>query len=210
MVGGLAQAQHRFGAATFHLRRAAQAAHNPGFGAAEALHLANLGRAQQQSGDHQGAKTTLERAIDAALAAGDLRLVATARVRLARVLRFLGERESAREIVKSAQRWYVSAGGGEGAALADYVLASLAVDDGAVQSLSAILEAARRAGDVEVELLTLDLMARIQAERGDLTPARATLDEADRLLPTARHLVTDSDRIDRERTLLHLDASGPR
>ncbi len=51
MLGGLAQAEHRFADAAAHLSRAADAAHALGFAAAEAHHLTNLGRAQQQTGD---------------------------------------------------------------------------------------------------------------------------------------------------------------
>jgi tetratricopeptide (TPR) repeat protein len=107
-----------------HLARAADAAHELGFGAAEAHHLANLGRAQQQLGDQRSATVTLERAIDTALSTGDLRTAALARVRLGRVLGCEGDRESAHALVQSALQWYRAAGGGEGVGLAEYVLAA--------------------------------------------------------------------------------------
>ena len=65
MLGGLAQAEHRYEDAVAHLRRAAEATRRLGFAAAQAHHLANLGRAQEQSGDRQAAASTLARAIDA-------------------------------------------------------------------------------------------------------------------------------------------------
>ncbi|MGB8383650.1 MAG: hypothetical protein WCG47_20770, partial [Dermatophilaceae bacterium] len=48
MLGGLAQAEHRYEDAVAHLRRAAEATRRLGFAAAQAHHLANLGRAQEQ------------------------------------------------------------------------------------------------------------------------------------------------------------------
>jgi tetratricopeptide (TPR) repeat protein len=202
MLGGLAQAEHRFADATAHLKRAADATHKLGFAAAEAHHLANLGRAQQQGGDHQTAIATLESAIDTAHATGDLRTVAIASVHLGRVLRSVGERQSARAIVQSAQRWYRAAGGGDAAALAEYLLAALDADDGAPQAdqrLSAVIATARRAHDVEIEVLALDTLARIHAQQGRTIDAWTMLDTADRVMPAAQHLVTDKERIDRDR-----------
>jgi predicted ATPase/DNA-binding SARP family transcriptional activator/predicted negative regulator of RcsB-dependent stress response len=213
MLGGLAQAEHRFADATAHLERAAAAAHTLGFAAAEAYHLTNLGRAQQQSGDERAAAATLERAIDAAHATGDRRMAAMARVRLGRVLRALGQRQSARAVVQSAQRWYSAAGGGDGADLAEYVLAALDADDGAPhagQRLSAVLAAARHAHTVEIEVLALDALARIQAEQGRTSNARTMLDTADRVMPAAHHLVSESDRIDRDRARSLLELAAER
>jgi hypothetical protein len=59
-------------------------------------------------------------------------------------------------------------------------------------------------------VLTLDAIARIHAEQGRTGDARKMLDTADRAMPAAHHLVSDSDRIDRDRarSLLELGAEG--
>lgn len=83
-----------------------------------------------------------------------------------------------------------------------YVLAALDADDGtpgAEQRLADVLAAAREAHDVESEMLVLDVLARMYAERGRATDARDMLDTADRVMASAGHLVTDTDRIDRDR-----------
>jgi hypothetical protein len=103
------------------------------------------------------------------------------------VLRAQDRTVPAREQVAAARRWYATAAGGDGALLADHLAAAL---DDDVPGLERTLAAAREAGDAEVQVLTLDALARILAD-----DARAR--EADRLLPAARHLVTDADRIDR-------------
>jgi predicted ATPase/DNA-binding SARP family transcriptional activator len=211
MLGGLAQAEHRFPEAVGHLERAAGAAHELGFGAAEAHHLTNLGRAQQQGGDPQSARATLERAISTARATGDLRTAALARVRLGRVLRVLGDGRAARTIVLSAHRWYLAAGGGDGVGLAEFMIAALDADDGAPDAdrrLVEVLDSARRRHDVEVEVLALDRLARLDAERGRASEARALLDTAERVSSSARHLLTDRDRIDHDRALTLLEPSG--
>lgn len=213
MLGGIAQAEHRFADAAAHLERAAAAAHHLGFAGVEALHLTNLGRAYQRTGDHVAAITTLERAIVAAQATGDLRMAAMARVRLGRVLRATGEQQAARAIVLSAQQWYGAAGGGDGTALAEYVLATLDLDDGAPtagQRLTEVLAAARRTGDLEIQVLTLDALARVHAENDRPADALATLATADSLIGSAHHLVTDNDRIDRDRARCLLEPGGQR
>jgi predicted ATPase/DNA-binding SARP family transcriptional activator len=204
LLGGLAQAEHRFADAAAHLARAADAARTLGFVAAEGHHLTNLGWAYRQIGDHRAAIAALERAVDAGHAAGDLRTVAMAQVRLGRVRRTLGDRPSARAHAESARRWYAAAGGGDGAGMAEHLLAALDADDNdprAADRLTAVLTAARAGHDVEVELLTLDALARVRADQARPDDARAMLAAADAVLPAARHLVTDQDRIDRDRAL---------
>jgi predicted ATPase/DNA-binding SARP family transcriptional activator len=199
MLGGLAQAQHRYADAIAHLEQAAGATHRLGFAAAEAHHLANLGRAQEQSGERAAGVATLERSIETAHSTGDLRTAALAAARLARVLRVAGDRQAARERAGWARGWYAAAGGGEGLVLAEYVLAVADADDGEPQAgdrLSTVLAAARDAPDPEVELLTLDALARLSAERGATSDAAAVLDAADACLPAAGHLVSDGDRVD--------------
>jgi tetratricopeptide (TPR) repeat protein len=191
MLGTLAQAQHRFPDAVAHLTRAAGAAHRLGFAAAGSLHRTNLGRAHQQNGDPVAAIAAFEQAIEDATAAGDLRVVALARVRLARVLRPLGRTAEARSCVDAARRWYATAGGGDGALLADHVAADLAADP---DRLEAVLSAARAAGDPEVEVLTLDALARLHAAAGRGDEATALRAAADDLMPAAAHLLTADDR----------------
>ncbi len=129
MLGNLALAEHRFTDAATHLRRAADAAHHLGFAAAEAYHLTTLARAQEHSGEPHTAITTLERAIDAALATGDLRVAAMARVRLGRLRHAHGDRHSARTAALLAHQWYCAAGGGDGAGMAEDLLAALDADE---------------------------------------------------------------------------------
>ena len=70
MLGRLAQAEYRFDDAVGHLMRAAEAAHQLGFGAAEAHHLTNLGHAQYELGTPRAAIMTLEHALEVARAGG--------------------------------------------------------------------------------------------------------------------------------------------
>jgi predicted ATPase/DNA-binding SARP family transcriptional activator len=213
LLGTLAQAEHRFPDAASHLRRAAEATHHLGFTAAEAHHLMNLGHLQQQSGDRGTAIATFERAVATARSVGDLRTAAIAGVRLGCVQRAAGDRRSARVVAQSVQRWYALAGGGDGAVLVGYLLAALDADDGAphaAERLADVLTEARLAHDVETEVLAQDMLARIHADRGQLTEARRLLDAADRVMPSARHLITDNDRIDgdRARSLLEPAATA--
>ena len=199
LLGGLAQAEHRFADATGHLARAADAAYRLGFLAAGSLHRASLGRAHEQNGDRTAAATALEAAIGTARTAGDLRIVALAQTRLARVRRALGDRAAARALLGEARRWYATAGGGDGALLADHLAAALDADAGdpaAADHLAGVLDAARQAGDAEVEVLTLDRLARLHAEQGRPAQARDLHALAENRMPAARHLVTDGDRID--------------
>jgi predicted ATPase len=209
LLGTLAQVEHRFADATVHLQRAADATHHLGFTAAEAHHLMNLGRLQQQSGDPGAAIATLKRAVATARSVGDLRTAAIAGVRLGCVQRAAGDPRSARTGAQSARRWYDVAGGGDGAILAEYLLAALDADDGAphaAERLADVLTAARLGDDVETEVLTLDTLARIHVEHGQVTDSRMLLDAADRVMFTAGHLLTDNDRSDggRARSLLEL------
>jgi tetratricopeptide (TPR) repeat protein len=192
LLGGLAQAEHRFGDAVTHLTRATEAAGRLGFVAAGSLHRANLGRAHQQNGDPDAAVAAFERAIQTAQEAGDLRIVALARTRLARVLRALGRTGAARAEVRQAQRWYGTAGGGDGALLADHLAAALDDDEAALQRVLA-------AADPEIRMLTLDALAHLTARGGRTSEAAALLGEADRLYPSVAYLVTGDDRIDRHR-----------
>jgi tetratricopeptide (TPR) repeat protein len=202
MLGTLASAGQRFSDAIDHLKRAATAAANLGSFSTEAYHLSNLGRIQQLSGDPQAALGTLNTAIDKGRAAGDLRLVAVARIRLGRVLRGLGQPESARSMILLARHWYDAYGGGEGALLADCILAALDAEDGiagAAQRLITTLDSARQAPDHEIEVLSLDALARSHAEAGRISEARELIAAADQNMPSAGHLLSDLDRVDGHR-----------
>ena len=208
MLGGLAQAEQRYSDAVAHLRRAAEATSRLGFAAAEAHHLANLGRAQEQGGDRPAAAASLHRAIDAGEAAGDLRTAALARVRLGRVLRSAGDRPAARGAVEVGAAWYQAAGGGDAAVLAQYLAAALDADAGeptALVHLQAVLDAAREAHDTEVEVLALDTLAWVHAEAGHVATARDLLDTARVLSPAVAHLLSEHDRLDRDRAEALLD-----
>ena len=56
------------------------------------------------------------------------------------------------------------------------------------------LAAARRDRDPEIEVLTLDALALLHASEGRTREARSLRAEADRLMPAARHLMTDAER----------------
>jgi tetratricopeptide (TPR) repeat protein len=196
ILGGLAQAQQRYADATVHLRRAADATHRLGFAAAEAHHLANLGRAQEQNGDPPAAIATFKHAVETAHATGDLRTAALASARLGRALRF-ADPAAARHAADWSQRWYSSAGGGDALLLAEYVLAALDADLG---RLTDTIATARATHDIEIEVLALDAVARLLAEHRNKAGARTTLAEADAAMAGARHLLSDSDRADRART----------
>jgi tetratricopeptide (TPR) repeat protein len=128
LLGELAEAQQRFDDARAHLARAAEAAGALGFEAAQAHHLLNLARAEERSGRPDTARGTLGLAIEIGQRCGDERTVAVARSRLAAVLRDAGETGPALDLAQRAVQWFASAGGGDGAALADEVLASLRPD----------------------------------------------------------------------------------
>ncbi len=67
----------------------------------------------------------MQRAIAGAEHAGDLRLLAAARVIRAEILLAAGDRSAAREQLVVANRWYAESGAGDGAKLAADLLASL-------------------------------------------------------------------------------------
>ncbi len=203
MLGGLAQGQQRYADAIVHLRHAAEATHRLGFAAAEAHHLATLGRAQEQNGEASAAIATFHQAIETAHTTGDARTAALASARLARALR-LPDPAAARVAAKWSRDWYLAAGGGEGLLLAQYVLATLDTDP---DHLTETIATARAAHDPEIELLALDALAYLLAARGDEAGARTTLAAADAVLPHARHLLADADLVDRARIWAHLKAA---
>ncbi|WP_432833130.1 BTAD domain-containing putative transcriptional regulator [Dactylosporangium sp. CA-092794] len=208
MLGAIAQAEHRFAAAARSLSRAAGAAERLGFLGQAALHLTTLGRVEQRGGDTAAAIATLHRAIAAADTGGDLRITATARAHLARILRATGAHDAARTLLEQNERWYTAAGG-DGALLTRCLLAA-GGGPGAAERLAAVLDEARAAGDREVEVLATDALARMAAERGDADAGRRLLASADELAAAIRHVLDDADRMDADiaRALIR-GAAGP-
>ncbi len=199
MLGELARIEHRFEDAVVHIGRAAETSGRLGFLQTQAYQLSSLGRAQCQAGDYVAGASTLELAVEKAEATGDVRLAALARVHLGRVLRATGRVAPARATLEAATAWHRAGGGGEQAALGECLLAALDAEDqvsGAEQRLAVILEEARREDDAPVEVLALDALARIAAERGDVATARDLCEAADRRMEAASHFITDLDRTD--------------
>jgi tetratricopeptide (TPR) repeat protein len=126
--GELAEAEHRYPDAKVHLAQAAGSAGALGFEAAQAHHLLNLARVEQASGDSDSARATLNKAIEIGRSCGDLRTVAVARTHLAVAMRAGGDTAAALDQAERAVAWVASAGGGDGAALADEALAGLRAD----------------------------------------------------------------------------------
>ncbi len=208
-LGFLAQAERRFVDAATELRRAAEASERLGFRATESLHLATLGRILQQAGDPSGAVQALERSIAIGFAVKDMRVVSLARVRLGRVLRGEGDHDGAQAAMRAADLWFRSSGGGEGATLAACLRAAMDAEEGDAEAstrLRAVLRDAESRDDPEIEVLALDALARTSAQGHDVGAARALLDRADQLMPSAKHLIGEADRFDaiRARRLLPL------
>ncbi|MCW2737524.1 MAG: transcriptional activator domain [Nocardioides sp.] len=192
ILGGIAQAEHRYDEAARSLARAADGSATLGFLGQAALHRAGLARVQQRLGD-PAAVASYEQAIGEALSVGDGRLTATARLNLARLLRGAGRGADAVTLLEESQRWYESAGGGDFALLTDCVLAAARDDDGALRS---VLAASRATGDVQVQVFALDALARLAAGTGDPATSDELLAESDRLAAQVAHVVDEGDRID--------------
>ena len=200
MLGELARLQHRFTDAVDHIGRAADASLRLGFRQTEAYQRASLGRARWQAGDHEAGAADLGLAVDHALAVGDLRMAALARVHLGRTLRALGRVHEARAALDAAVRWHRHAGGGEQAALGECLLAALDARDGdptAPARLRRLLDDAEAAGDrPHVAVFALDALARHAHVAGDDARAAALADRADAHLPAAAHFISPVDRTD--------------
>jgi hypothetical protein len=201
LLGGIAQAEGRFDDAATALERAADESAALGFLGQAALHRSSLGRAQQRAADPRAA-ATYARAIAEAVAGGDGRLAATARLHLARSQRAGGNADHAVVLLAENKRWYASAGGGDFALLNDGLLASVRND--ALQ-LAAVLEAARSAKNVEVQVYMLDALARLAAADSDRPAARLLLTEANQLATHVGHLLDQNDRYDSIETLKQLE-----
>lgn len=194
ILGGIAQAEHRYDEAARALGRAAEESVTMGFLGQAALHGATLARVQHRLGDPAAAES-YEQAIRDALAVGDGRLAATARLNLARLLRGAGEIAAAVALLEENVRWYRSAGGGDFALLTRCVLSAGRDDEGGLQE---VLAEARGSDNVEVQVYALDALARLAAEAGEVARAGDLLGEADRLVGQVAHVVDAGDRLDAE------------
>jgi hypothetical protein len=192
MLGGIAQAEHRFDDAARALARAADESATMGFLGQAALHRATLARVQQRIGD-PGAVESYEQAISDATSVGDGRLAATARLNLARLLRGAGAGPEAAALLEENERWYRSAGGGDFALLTWCILCAERAD---APGLREVLEEARDTENLEVQVYALDALARVSADSGDIASARVLLAESDDLAPDVAHVVDASDRLD--------------
>jgi hypothetical protein len=127
-------------------------------------------------------------------------------------MRGAGGSAAATDLARSAVDAFRQIGGGDGARLAEYLLAALHADAGAVTArseLQEVLELAHRAGDTEVHALTLDALARLDASAGHVAEARSRIAEAD-VLAEAAPFRWARNRVDRERARAELDPIGPR
>jgi predicted ATPase/DNA-binding SARP family transcriptional activator len=199
LLGGIAQAEGRFDDATTALERAADESANLGFSGQAALHRSSLGRVQQRAADPR-ALASYRQAIAEAVTGGDGRLAATARLNLARLHRAAGDAGKAAKLLEENQHWYAAAGGGDFALLNDGLLAAVH-DDG--PQLTAVLQAARTAGNIEVQIHALDALARLAAA-DDRSSARLLLAEADQLAPHVGHLLDHNDRYDSNQARTYL------
>ena len=200
LLGGIAQAEGRLDDAAKALERAADESATLGFPGQAALHRSSLGRVQQRAADPR-AGTSYRRAITEAGAGGDGRLAATARLHLARLQRAAGDADGAAALLQENQHWYAAAGGGDLALLNDGLLA--AVNNDAAR-LAAVLEGAREAPNVEVQIHMLDALARLAACDHDRSGARGLLAEADELAAHGGHLLEPEDRYDSFQALTYL------
>jgi predicted ATPase/DNA-binding SARP family transcriptional activator len=198
MLGGIAQAEHRFEDAIDALIDAAQESTALGFLGQAALHLGSLARVQQRAGRPLDAAASFDRALAAATASGDSRMAATARLNLARLLRSTGNGTAAVSLLRENLAWYAGAGGGDGALLSRCVLAAQTNDK---DSLEVVLALARADENQLVTILALDGLARLSAVKGEHGHAIELVAEADALHPAVAHLLDDADRPDRTAAL---------
>jgi predicted ATPase/DNA-binding SARP family transcriptional activator len=198
MLGGIAQAEHRFSDAIDALSAAAQESTALGFLGQAALHRGSLARAQQRAGRPVDAAASFHQALTAATASGDGRMAATARLDLARLLSSTGNGPAAVSLLRENLDWYESAGGGAGALLSRCVLAARTSDR---DSLETVLTEARAEDDPEVTVLALDGLARLSTQDGDREHATELIAEADALQSAVAHLLDDADRPDRAAAL---------
>ncbi len=212
MLGAVAQADGRLVDAAASIAGAADASERLGFLGQAALHRTNLGRVLQRTGDLDSAAATLEAALSAALLVGDLRMAALAKVNLARVRQATGDVDGAIALLVAACDWFRSAGGGDGALLAECLLSSLEpLSPGEwierLERLERIRQDATLRQDLEVEVLVSDALAVGHAEAGDRSRAELHLDHADVLGARVGHVLDEADRHDARRARRLLSGS---
>ena len=198
LLAGIARVEGRLDDASHALRGAAEKSRVLGFSGQAALHLASLGEVERQLGQDRRAVRTLRRAVDQAMAGGDGRLAATARLHVAQLLRADGQGPAALDLLEQNVEWYAHAGGGDGALLSTCVLAAETRD---ARALASVLDEARRTHDVPLQIHALDAQAHHAAL--DAQPALAfTLlgqaDDAAALTPTA---IPERERHDKRQAL---------
>jgi len=122
-------------------------------------------------------------------------------------MRTTGDEEAARSLLEQNDRWYRSAGGGDGALLTQCLLAAVnarTISGGNAEELHDILDRGRSVGDPEVQVYAADALARLASERGELAKAHELLRAADRIATAAAHVVDSSDRVDADHVRPHL------
>jgi predicted ATPase/DNA-binding SARP family transcriptional activator len=213
LVGLLAESERDFDTAASHFEEAAAASVRLGFHAAAGFHLASLGRALQQGGHVPRSIGVLEEAVEIGRGARDLRVVAVARTRLARSLRQAGDEAAAAEAAHAADHWFRSAGGGDGSAMASYLVAALTAGADASAGrrlLEQSLADAKREGDRALVVLVMDAQARQLANSGDAIAGAALLAQADAVAVAGG--VSDGERVDANvaRRVLATGSASPR
>ena len=129
---------------------------------------------------------------------------------LGRLQREVGDLWAARSTIEAADAWFQTSGGGDEAAVAQCLLAAMDAEDGvpgAAGRLDLLVEKAEAAGDLEVQVLSLDALACLRVEAGDIIEGNELLDRADALMAAAGHRLTEGDRLDGHRARALLDAA---
>jgi len=121
-------------------------------------------------------------------------------------MRTTGDTQPARSLLEQNDRWYQSAGGGDGALLTKCLLAAVnarTISGGNADELHDILDQGLRAGDPEVQVYATDALARLAHDRGT-RQAHELLQVADDIAAAAAHVVDSSDRVDGDHVRAHL------
>ena len=114
-------------------------------------------------------------------------------------MRTTGDAQAARNLLEQNDRWYRSAGGGDGALVTQCLLAAVnarTTGGGNADELHDILDRGRRVGDPEVQVYAADALARLASEHGEPTEAHDLSRAADDIAAAAAHVVDSSDRVD--------------
>ena len=198
LLAGIAQAEGRLDEASHALREAAEKSRELGFPGQAALHLANLGQVERRLGQDRRAIRTLRRAVNQAMAGGDGRLAATARLHLAQLLRAEGAGAAAVDLLEHNVEWYAHSGGGDGALLSRCILVAETRDEPA---LATVLDEAQRTHDVPVQVHALDAQARHAALDAQSALALRLLGRADEAATRVPTAVPERERHDKRQAL---------